>query len=184
MALLLAFSAASGCSSRSGTAVDDDPTRVAAPPHQALDEASVNAALAALDAVMGDVQRILVRERTLTGEVTDRLRAIYAGPELGLQLDALARDVRDGLAGYAPVPGNRTTTVTRMISATDTCVFAEVRRDYRAVADRPDAGSATLYVALVPKDPAEDVNHLNPTPWAMLYDGAQPNGSQPPSPCR
>jgi hypothetical protein len=184
-ALAVLMVALAACSRGSGKpAAQDDPTRVAAPPHQALDEASINAALAGLDGVVGDAQRELVRERKITTAVTDRLRAIYGGPELGFQLDALAKDLRDGLVGYRPAPGNRVTTVSRMISATDVCVFAEVRRDYTAVTDRPDAGPATLYVALVPKELADDANGYNPTPWALFYDGAQNGGAQPPSPCQ
>ncbi len=61
------------CSSR-----DTQPEAATPPPsHQ---EAPLNQALAGLDGVMGDLQRILVRERRITSEVTDRLQAIYTGP--------------------------------------------------------------------------------------------------------
>jgi hypothetical protein len=182
-ALVLAVALAA-CSHGATPAADGDPTKVALPPHQALDEGSLNAALAALDGVVGDLQRELVQARTVTTGVTDRLRAVYAGPELGLQLDALSKDVRDGLAGYRAVPGNRATTLSRVITASDVCVFAQVTRDYSAVTDRTDPAPAALYVVLVPKDLADDAKRLNPTPWAMFYDGAQPNGGQPPDPCR
>ncbi|MDP1805564.1 MAG: hypothetical protein Q8K72_10390, partial [Acidimicrobiales bacterium] len=59
-----------------------------APAAGAEETATIDRILAGLDGVMGDLQRILVRERRITPEVTDRLRAIYVGPELLNQIDA------------------------------------------------------------------------------------------------
>ena len=148
------------------------------------EEATVNRVLAGLDGVMGDLQRILVRERRITAEVTERLRAIYTGPELLNQIDAFRADVGNGLAGYKPVPGNRVTTVSRLRTVSPICIFAEVVRDYSPVSEGLAPRPATLYVILVTKDEVDDPRRLNPTPWAMLYDGVQADGSQPDDVCR
>ena len=144
----------------------------------------VDRVLAGLDGVMGDLQRILARERTITPEVTDRLQAIYTGPELLNQIDAFRADVDNGLAGYKAVPGNRVTTVSRLITVSPICIFAEVQRDYSPVSEGLAPRPATLYVILVTKYEQDDPRQLNPTPWAMLYDGVQVDGSQPEDVCR
>lgn len=148
------------------------------------DEATVNRILAGLDGVMGDLQRILVKERRITTEVTDRLQAIYTGPELLNQIDAFRTDVANGLTGYKAVPGNRVTTVTRLITASPICMFAEVTRDYSPITEGAAPRPRSLYVILVTKHEADDPRQLNPTPWAMLYDGVQTDGSQPEDVCR
>ncbi|HEX2118374.1 MAG TPA: hypothetical protein VHF91_04255 [Acidimicrobiales bacterium] len=170
-----------GCSSQqqSGAPV----TTVPRPP-VSDEEELVNRVLVGLDGVMGDLQRILVRERGITPEVTDRLQAIYTGPELLNQIDAFRTDVANGLAGYKAVPGNRVTTVARLITVSPICIFAEVVRDYGPVAEGPPPTPAGLYVILVTKHEGDDPRQLNPTPWAMLYDGVQVDGSQPEDVCR
>jgi hypothetical protein len=167
------------------------PTSAAAPPTSApdptggADAGSVNAVLAGLDGVMGDLQRILVKQRSLTTDVTDRLRSIYTGPELLNQLDAFKADVDGGLLGYKPNPGNRVTTVSRLITATPVCIFAEVKRDYSPLTIGVSSSKpSTLYVVLVNKETVDDPKHLNPTPWTMIYDGVQSDGSQPEDLCR
>ena len=175
---LVALTAA--CSDRSPTGAPA--TTVASPDREQL--ATVNRILAGLDGVMGDLQRILVRERRITPEVTERLRAIYTGPELLNQIDAFQADVANGLTGYRNPPGNRVTTVSRLITASPICVFAEVSRDYGPITDGLAPPPASLYVILVDKAEADDPRQLNPTPWAMLYDGVQADGSQPEDVCR
>jgi len=145
---------------------------------------SLNRVLAGLDGVMGDLQRILVRNRRITPDVTDRLKAIYTGPELLNQIDAFRSDVDGGLLGYKPTPGNRVTVVSRLITVSPICMFAEVKRDYSPLAVGLASKQATLFVVLVTKNEADDPKHLNPTPWTMLYDGVQADGTQPDDVCR
>ena len=147
-------------------------------------DADLDDVLAGLDAVMGDLQRILTAERRITTEVTDRLQAIYTGPEILNQIDAFRADLAGGLAHYRATPGSRVTTVSRVISSTPECVFAEVERDYSPITEGEARRPARLYVILVPKHPSDDPRGLNPTPWAMLYDGVQEDGSQPDDVCR
>ena len=161
----------------------------AAPPSTALpagaeEAATVDRILAGLDGVMGDLQRILVRERRITPEVTERLRAIYVGPELLNQIDAFRADIANGLVGLKNPPGNRVTTVSRLITVSPICIFVEVTRDYAPLTEGAAPRPASLYVVLVTKSEGDDPRQLNPTPWAMLYDGVQVDGSQPEDVCR
>lgn len=155
-----------------------------AAPAGAEEAATVDRVLAGLDGVIGDLQRILVRERRITPEVTDRLRAVYVGPELLNQIDALRADVANGLVGVKDPPGNRVTTVSRLITVSPICIFVEVLRDYAPVTDGAGPRPVPLYVVLVNKTEADDPKQLNPTPWTMLYDGVQVDGSQPGDVCR
>ena len=175
--LLLPALTLTGCSGPSKSTPASSPVPVA-------DGAGpVNEVLAQLDGVMGDLQRILVRDRRITTDVTDRLRAIYTGPELLNQIDAFRADVGRGLAGYKDPPGNRVTTVSRLISANEICVFAQVVRDYGPVTAGPAPPPSSLYVVLVDKSEADDPKRLNPTGWVMLYDGVQADGTQPEDVC-
>jgi len=175
-----------GCSGSGGGKAAGGPTTVAPAGSQAAvtDDEAIDRVLAGLDGVMGDLQRILVKDRKITSDVTDRLRAIYTGPELLNQIDAFKTDVGAGLAGYRPTPGNRLTLVSRVITASRDCVFAQVKRDYSPTSSGPPAPLTTLYVVLVTKNPADDPKAYNPTGWAMLYDGVQDDGSQPADVCR
>jgi hypothetical protein len=157
---------------------------VTAPAAGAEETASINRILEGIDGVMGDSQRILVRERRITKEVTDRLQAIYVGPELLNQIDAFKGDVANGLVGVKNPPGNRVTTVSRLITVSPICIFVEVTRDYGPVTEGAALRPASLYVVLMTKNEVDDPQQLNPTPWAMLYDGVQFDGSQPEDVCR
>ena len=99
-----------------------------------IDAAYVNRVLAGLDAVVGDVVRLIFRTKTISREAFDRMRAVYADPDrLQREIDGFQRDMRNGFPGYRPEPGNRFTAVTQMITATPACIFARVSRDYSAV---------------------------------------------------
>lgn len=155
-----------------------------APAAGAEETATIDRILAGIDGVMGDLQRIVVRERRITPEVTDRLRAIYVGPELLNQIDAYRADLANGLVGVKNPPGNRVTTVSRLITVSPICIFVEVTRDYAPVTEGAAPEPPSLYVVLVNKTEADDPKQLNPTPWTMLYDGVQVDGSQPEDVCR
>jgi hypothetical protein len=170
-----------GACSRGAASTSPPP---AAPAAGAEETATIDRILAGLDGVMGDVQRNLVRDRRITTEVTDGLRSIYVGPELLNQIDAFRADVANGLVGMKNPPGNRVTTVSRLITVSPICIFVEVTRDYSPVTAGAAPRPASLYVVLVTKTEADDPRQLNPTPWTMLYDGVQVDGSQPEDVCR
>ena len=170
------------CSACSG---GSSPPAAAPPPavDGDLESATVNSVLSELDRVMGDAQRLLMRERRITPQVTDRLQAIYVGPELFNQIDAFRADVANGLIGIKDPPGNRVTTVSRLITVSPICIFVEVSRDYSPATAGAAPRSSKLYVVLVTTTEAGDPAKLNPTPWALLYDGVQIDGTQPEDVC-
>jgi hypothetical protein len=178
-ALLSVVLLLSACSN-AGTATPPPP----APAEGAEEAATIDRILAGLDGVMGDAQRLLIRERRITPEVTDRLQAIYVGPELLNQIDAFRADVTNGLVGIKDPPGNRVTTVSRLLTVSPICIFVEVSRDYSPATAGAAPRPSKLYVVLVTKDDRDDPARLNPTPWAMLYDGVEADGSQPEDVCR
>ena len=149
----------------------------------AIDAAYVNRVLAGLDQVMGDAGRNLVRSRTITADVYDRLKSIYADNSLlQLVVDSVEEEIRKNLSGYKPNPGNRVTTVTRVVTAQSSCIFVRVQRDYSAMS--PGAGTTDpQWVALRPLDQSRDPRQYNRTSWAMTFDGFTPDGSQPANPC-
>ena len=148
-----------------------------------IDEAYVNRVLAGLDAVLGDVVRLVVGTRTITREAYDRLRAIYAFDErLQLALDNFESDMRNGFMGYKSNPGNKTTTVRRLFTASTSCIFAEVERDFSSVSLSPNPVNPQ-WIGLRPLEASRDQGGYNPTQWAYIYDGFPPNRMQPPNPC-
>jgi hypothetical protein len=183
-ALVLLLLTLAGCSGGGSSARSSSGPTTTVDAETGAAVANINDVLAGLDGVMGDLQRILVRDRKITADVTDRLRAIYTGPELLNQIDAFRADVDGGLVGYKANPGNRVTTVSRLITVSPICMFVEVKRDYSPLAVGLSSKPSTLYVVLVNKDETDDPKHLNPTPWAMIYDGVESNGGQPPDICR
>ena len=179
--LLVLVLLCAACSSTSSPATSPAPAPAGEGGEQA---ATVDRILAGLDGVMGDAQRTLMRERRITPAVTDRLQSIYVGPELLNQLDAFRADVGNGLVGIKDPPGNRVTTVSRLITVSPICIFVEVSRDYSPATAGAAPRPSQLYVVLVSKDEVDDPQALNPTPWAMLYDGVQTDGTQPEDICR
>ena len=178
--LLTVMLCVAGCSSKGSVS----PAPPAPAGEGAEEAASINRTLAGLDGVMGDAQRLLLRDRRISPEVTDRLQAIYVGPELLNQIDAFRADVANGLVGIKDPPGNRVTTVSRLITVSPICIFVEVSRDYSPATAGAAPRPSKLYVVLVTKTEGDDPRQLNPTPWAMLYDGVQTDGSQPEDVCR
>ncbi len=164
------------------------PTTTTTDPYAApnpIDVAYVNRVLAGLDAVLGDVVRLVVVSRTIPREAADRLTALYGtDASLNLRLDSLSRDVAFRLNDFKQQPGNPTTIVWDLISAGPSCVFARVTRDYSAVAASPSAEPAVQWIAVVPLDASRDPGRYNRTGWSFVYDGFEP-GRVPPQvdPC-
>lgn len=148
-----------------------------------IDAAYVNRVLAGLDAVVGDVVRMVVRTRTIPREAYDRLRAIYAtDARLQLKIDSLQQDLRAGLAGYRlPEPGNKLSTVTEVLSQRQGCIFMQVSRDYSASSLNPSPQLTTQWIALRLLEHSRDPNGYNATGWSYLYEGFD-RGFLPPSP--
>ncbi len=189
----LALTAPAACSSSSDNAgptatvaTEPAPTTTTDPyaVPATIDVAYVNRVLAGLDAAVGDVTRLVVRTRTITQEAYDRLKAIYAEPDfMQIKLDGYEHDMRDEFRSYKSPPGNRQSTVSRLISVRPACIFVQVSRDYTAVGVNPLAELQTQWVGLTLLDHTRDPNGYNPTPWGYTYDGFQADRTQPTDPC-
>ena len=192
-ALLLAASAA--CNSSSGgerdtatantVRTEPAPTTTTNPyaVPAVIDEAYVNRVLAGLDAAVGDIVRLVIRTRTIPPEALERMKAVYADPaRLQRSIDGFQRDIRDNFRAYKEHPGNKTTIVTELITASPSCIFARVRRDFSAVGNNPPPATDPQWVGLRPVNNTIPAQY-NPTRWAFVYDGFQEDLSRPPNPC-
>lgn len=149
-----------------------------------IDAAYVNRVLAGLDAVMGDVTRIVMRTRTIPPDAYDRMKSVFSDDErLQRSIDSFQGTLRNNMAGYRINPGNKTTRVTRIISSRITCIFIEVNRDYSAVSTNPLPGIDIQWIGLRPLEQKRDPSGYNDTKWVYIYEGFPPDHSQPPDPC-
>jgi hypothetical protein len=190
---LTAAVACSGSPADKGTA-GANPTLATDPPRTTttnpyavpavIDVAYVNRVLAGMDVVLGDVTRLVIQSAAIPREAYDRLRALYAtDPRVQIAIDGLQADLRFGFSGYSQPPGNRQTMVAQLITASSSCVFARISRNYSAIGPGAQAPSDRVWVVLRPLDPARDPNNYNLTTWAYHYDGSTPDRSQPANPC-
>lgn len=180
--------ALAGCDGDDGAADGPTATVPTTPPDPyavpaVIDEAYVNRVLAALDQADGDVTRLVARTGTVPPEAVDRLKALYVGDYLQLQIDILQQDILNGMKGYRSDLGNQRTSVVRLLTASPTCIFAEATRDLSEVSSSSDPRLASPWVGLVPIDPDVDPNGYNQTPWVYVYNGFTPDQSQPNNPC-
>ena len=148
-----------------------------------IDVAYVNRVLAGLDAILGDVTRLVVSTRSVPPDAYDQLRSVYATNDLlQLTIDSVQSDIRRGLGGYKNEPGNKTSTVQQIVSADSRCVFAKVERNYSAVSISPNTVNPQ-WVGLRIKEPTRDPKNFNTTPWMLVYDGFPQDRSTPVNPC-
>lgn len=195
VALASLLLAASACSSSSdadragptATVATEPPTTTTTNPYAVppvIDIAYVSRVLAGLDALRGDITRLIISSRTIPREAYDRMRALYGNDEwLQLRIDNFQSDMRRGFAGYSTQPGNQVTTVNQLLTSARNCIFARVTRDYSAVGPGATTTSDRNWVALRPLDRSRDPHGYNVTEWALTYDGFPPDRSQPPDPC-
>lgn len=149
-----------------------------------IDAAYVNKVLAGLDAITGDAVRRVMASRTIPRDVFDRLKALYLDTDrLQRAIDGFQLDLRDNMAGYRATPGNKITTVTELVSASSTCIFSRVRRNYEAVTTGTVPPVDPQWIALRQSDPTRDPNRYNTTGWAYIYDGYSADRSRPVNPC-
>lgn len=150
-----------------------------------IDEAYLNAVLVALDEVDGQATRIIVATKRFPPEAADLLNSIYSDEAFDLEaevwFDSIARDPE--LKGIRPNPGNRKTIVERLISASPSCVWMAVKRDYSARNFNPGPDRIE-YVALQILDRSNDAQRRNTTPWMITTDGYRQDGTEPSNPCR
>ena len=146
-----------------------------------IDEAYVNRVLAGLDAVVGDVVRMVVRTRTIPREGVDRLRAVYGTDEaLDRILNSLSISVSQGLSGFRNEPGDKKSRVVELLIRSSACVFAKISRDFSAVSVGSPATDDIQWVVLRRSVPARDAHSYNSIGWTYYYEGYE-SGRQPPT---
>jgi hypothetical protein len=189
---LLALGACSGDQPKAGPSatVGTEPPRTTVTDPFAvpavIDAAYLNRVLAGLDAVVGDVVRMVVSTKSIPREAYDRLRALYATDTiLQVRIDGFQSDIRGGLPGYRlPTPGNKKTDVLDLLSASKSCIFVRVHRDYAAVSVGALPELSTQWIAIRPLDRSRDPAGYNAVGWAYIYDGFERGFLPPPSdPC-
>jgi hypothetical protein len=147
---------------------------------EVIDAAYVNRVLEGLDAVVGDIVRLVIATRDIPPEAVDRVKAVFLDREgQNLELASLSHSLRDGFRGFRENPGNKRSIVKNLMAATPACVFVQVERDYSQVGLQKNAKPSTEWIVLKPLDPAQDPASYNPTPWAFAAEGVEP----PPRPC-
>lgn len=196
LAMMVVLTVAAACSDGeaqvgvpSATVGTEAPTTTTTNPYAVpavIDAAYVNRVLGGLDQIAGNITREVFRSRSISDQVVQQLRAIYStDPNVQLEIDLFQELARSGFASLRDPPGNQVTKVEELITAESRCIFARVSRDLSAVSKETTGPSPRRYwVALVPLDPARDVNGLNGTSWAYRYDGFPPPGfPDPPNQC-
>ena len=198
LVLVVGISLLGACSDGDGTAAD--PTVPTAAPTSATSTATtvpdvssipaaidvpyLNAVLAALDEVDGQATRLIYAQKRFTPEAADLLSAIYSDDEADRQANARIAGLVDDpqLASIRPNPGNRKTTVQRLIAVSTDCVWMQVQRDHTANSVAPQPPRIE-YLALRPLDRSNDAKGVNPTAWMITAEGFNPDGSQPGAQC-
>ena len=149
-----------------------------------VDEAYLNAVLAALDEVDGQAIRMIYATKRFTPEAADLVNAIYSDEETDRRangwVSALVEDPE--LRSIRPDPGNRRSTVSRIITSSPACVWMAVERDHALDSVDPEP-PRTEYVALRPLDRSNDPKGKNPTAWMITSDGFNPDGVEPGNQC-
>lgn len=147
-----------------------------------IDAAYLNKVFAALERVDGDATRLILQSKMLPPPAAQRLASIYGEEEFRQQTNLWLDLVTEGLTGFLPLPGDRATAVSEVVTAKPDCVFVAVKRDYSAITGSVGAGR-TIYVELRPLDPVRDKFDFNPTPWMVDSEGYNTDGSVPDNPC-
>lgn len=165
-----------GCSSahhRAATPVTAPPTTAPGPdPYvipAVITPAYVDAVFKVLENIAGDVSRQLVAQDAVTPGVLADLRAIFNDPLYATEVSAI-HDVLANIQDLRHPPGNVVTVVTRLISASPTCIFASTKSNGSAVTVSSGPAIASEYWELRPKQPDDDPSHINPTPWAFSFN--------------
>ena len=129
--------------------------------------AYVDAVFKVLNHINGDAVRSVVASRRISPGVTRELQAIYQDPLFSVEVKVFQQGLESGLSNVKATPGDRVTTVNRLISWTGGCIFVATSSDLSAVEVKPGPPAASEYWQLSLKTDAQDPNHLNPTPWAL-----------------
>jgi hypothetical protein len=129
--------------------------------------AYVNAVFAVLNHVYGNATRALVQAHAVTAEVKADLRAIFNDPLYQQQLQAAQASLSGAINNVRPNPGDLVTQTIQIQGSSNSCIFVKASTLFTSVERHPTPAPADTYYQLSPKDPGNDPDGLNSTPWAM-----------------
>jgi len=132
----------------------------------------------ALDASWGDMYRLYVDSGGPTAETAAWLDALYDEPELARIDVDLGREAADGFDSTRMPPGDPTTRVVELISASPECIYFEADRQYDAVLTVASESEGTDVIVLR----ASTASPKNPTRWQMTVEGRSAT-ERPEDPC-
>jgi hypothetical protein len=127
-----------------------------------IDIPYLNRVFLALEKVDGQATRLIVANKRITPDAAALMHAIFTDEEFKIQTEGWNDDIDKGLASYRVNPGDRGTTVRRIIAIHPDCIAVEVDRDYSAVVLDAKPGAIAL-VSLSTRAAAS----RNPTPWVI-----------------
>ena len=140
----------------------------------------VNRVLASLDHDEGQALRLARHDNALGPEFMAIEKSIRpSGHELQIEVDLETKSIAAGWPNTKLVPGDRRSTVQRLIKADHACIEAATAEDYSAVTAGTPSPYPQWYVGLIPSP----VTGSNPTHWAYSYDGYESTGIVPSSAC-
>lgn len=130
-----------------------------------IDTAYAERVLNALYEIDAETTRLALEAGTVTPEVRERIEAGNAPEEAEIQSTLLEAGLATGLPEVRRTPGPVTITISRVLSATPTCVALVGTTDYTNVlVEAPVAPQEPQLITLVPEEPD---NTINPTGWKV-----------------
>jgi hypothetical protein len=129
--------------------------------------AYVDAVLAALNHVYGNATRALRSSHAVSAEVKTDLRSIFNDPLYDQQVDAAKLSLQGVINNVRSHPGDLKTTVSRLLTASTSCIFVKTQTDFSSAFIHTTPEPASEYFELAPKQPDDDPSNLNPTRWAF-----------------
>jgi hypothetical protein len=145
--------------------------------------AYVNAVFAVLNHVYGNATRVLVATREVTPAVKADLRAIFNDPLYEREISIAQQTVDSPLPQLRSPLGDIDTTVTRLIAAGPGCIFVQTVSSFKAVLVTPPKAPSSEFWVLAPKQPNDDPQHLNSTPWALQFNAVFKTPTTIPNQC-
>ena len=150
---------------------------------EVIDAAYVARVMQALDHVYGDAVRHLAQTRRVDEEFLKYLVAIYNPRIFKLTQDAWVKLQAQDFPGLLPAPGDPTLTLTSITRPTPECVVVDGDHSLSPLFDHDDPTNHHRFIALVRLDPHRNPSALNPTPWAINFDGQGSGGTRPEDIC-
>jgi hypothetical protein len=134
--------------------------------------AYVNAVLAVLNHIYGNATRSLRSDHAVTPQVKADLRSIFNDPLYTEQVQTASESLRGPINNVRSNSGDGVTVVKTLISRNSSCIFVETTTTLAAVLVHVTPSPASEYYELAPKQPGDDPDGLNPTPWAFAFNVA------------